>query len=56
MDLKDSGTKFVFVTHEIHFVRQFAEYVLFMDEGGIAEQGEVGILDSPENGTIKVFS
>lgn len=55
LDLKKSGTKFVFVTHEISFVRQFAEYVLFMDEGGIAEQGEVGILDNPETEKLQNF-
>lgn len=55
LDLKDSGTKFVFVTHELNFVRQFADYVLFMDEGGIAEQGEVKILDNPKTEKLKCF-
>lgn len=55
LDLKDRGTKFIFVTHEINFVRQFAEYVLFMDEGSIAEQGEVGILDNPQTEKLQNF-
>ena len=55
LDLKNAGTKFVFVTHEIDFVRQFAEYVLFLDKGGIAEQGEVGILDNPETEKLRCF-
>jgi polar amino acid transport system ATP-binding protein len=55
MDLKVSGTEFVFVTHEVNFVRQFAEYVLFMDEGSIAEQGEVDILDNPKTEKLKYF-
>jgi ABC-type polar amino acid transport system ATPase subunit len=53
--LKITGTRFVFVTHEINFVRQFAEYVLFMDDGVIAEQGEVDILDRPKTEKLKRF-
>jgi polar amino acid transport system ATP-binding protein len=55
LDLKHSGTSFVFVTHEIHFVRKFAEYVIFMDEGKIAEQGTPEILDNPKTEKLKKF-
>ena len=55
LDLKSSGTKFVFVTHEIKFVRQFAEYVLFMDDGVVAEQGVVEILDAPKTEALRRF-
>ncbi|MBI9102613.1 MAG: amino acid ABC transporter ATP-binding protein [Spirochaetales bacterium] len=55
LGLKSTGTKFIFVTHEIDFVRQFAEYVLFMDEGDIAEHGEVDILNTPQTKELERF-
>lgn len=48
LELKESGTKFVFVTHELSFVKKFADYVIFMDQGEIIEEGPVGILDLPK--------
>lgn len=55
LDLKETGTEFIFVTHELDFVRQFAEYVLFIDEGRIAEQGPVEILSSPHSDELQKF-
>ncbi len=54
--LKNSGIKFIFVTHEINFVKQFADYVIFMDEGEIIEQGSPTILDSPKSQELKTFT
>lgn len=55
LELKDLGTKFIFVTHEISFVRKFADYVVFMDEGVVIEQGEASILNNPKSEKLKEF-
>lgn len=55
LELKEAGTKFVFVTHEIDFVAKFADYVIFMDEGKIIEHGDISILDSPQSKKLKEF-
>jgi polar amino acid transport system ATP-binding protein len=36
---EDSGTTMVIVTHEMHFARDVADHVVFMDRGLIVEQG-----------------
>ncbi len=54
-DLKNLGKDFVFVTHVISFVRDFADYVLFMHEGNIAEHGAPSILDDPQTDALKNF-
>ncbi|WKY42933.1 ATP-binding cassette domain-containing protein [Eubacteriaceae bacterium ES2] len=48
-DLKATGIEFIFVTHELSFVREFADYILFMDEGKIIEHGPVKILNNPQS-------
>ncbi|MEX1376398.1 MAG: ATP-binding cassette domain-containing protein [Eubacteriales bacterium] len=53
--LKSMGKDFIFVTHELPFVKKFADYVIFIDNGKIAEQGEVSILDSPKTDKLKAF-
>jgi len=53
--LKGSGKDFVFVTHVMSFVKDFADYVIFMDEGSIIEQGEPDILDNPKTQSLKDF-
>jgi polar amino acid transport system ATP-binding protein len=55
VDLRDSGKDFIFVTHEMSFVRDFADYVLFMEDGVIVEQGGVGILAEPKTQALKKF-
>jgi len=54
-DLKDLGNSFVFVTHVMSFVRDFADYVLFMHEGEILEQGLPNILDNPKTDELRIF-
>lgn len=46
-DLRVLGKDFIFVTHVMSFVRDFADYVIFMHEGEIVEQGHPSILDRP---------
>jgi polar amino acid transport system ATP-binding protein len=53
--LKDSGKDFVFVTHVLSFVHDFADYVIFMEEGNIVEHGDPTILDSPQTDALKDF-
>jgi polar amino acid transport system ATP-binding protein len=54
-ELKKSGREFIFVTHEIRFVKQFADYVLFMDYGIIKEHGTVDILTHPKTKELSDF-
>lgn len=54
-ELKGLGKDFVFVTHVMSFVRDFADYVIFMDKGEIVEQGTVDILDHPEHESFREF-
>ena len=53
--LKKSGRDFIFVTHEINFVKNFADYVIFMNKGKIHEKGEVNILIDPKTKELKKF-
>lgn len=54
-ELKDSGKQFIFVTHVMSFVRDFADYVIFMENGNIIERGPVSILDQPTSQSLKAF-
>jgi len=54
-DLKSLGKEFVFVTHVLSFVRDFADYVIFMHEGNIHEHGTIDILDHPKTIELKEF-
>ncbi|MCR3905562.1 MAG: ATP-binding cassette domain-containing protein [Tenericutes bacterium] len=54
-ELKGLGKDFIFVTHVMSFVRDFADYVIFMDQGKIAEKGLPSILDNPKSEALKSF-
>ncbi len=54
-DLKGLGKSFVFVTHVMSFVKDFADYVIFMDKGEIVEQGTPDIMDHPAHASFKAF-
>lgn len=54
-ELRASGKNFIFVTHEINFVKKFADYVVFMDGGKIHEKGGVDILTNPRTEELKRF-
>lgn len=54
-ELRASGKHFIFVTHEISFVKKFADYVLFMNDGKIHEKGEINILTDPNTEELKKF-
>jgi len=54
-DLRDLGKQFIFVTHVMSFVKDFADYVLFMDKGLIVEHGSPEILSNPKSEELKQF-
>ena len=54
-ELKGSGKDFIFVTHELKFLKNFADYILFMDKGQIVEQGPVECLANPKTELLKKF-
>lgn len=53
--LRKLGKDFVFVTHVISFVRDFADYVIFMHDGKIIEQGPPTILDHPQSSEMRDY-
>jgi len=54
-ELRILGKKFFIVTHEIGFAKNVADYVLFVEDGKIKEQGHVEILDNPNTDAFKGF-
>ncbi|MFI3237328.1 MAG: ATP-binding cassette domain-containing protein [Lachnospiraceae bacterium] len=54
-ELKGKGIEFIFVTHEIAFLREFADYIIFMKNGNICEQGSVVCLESPVTQELRDF-
>jgi len=53
--LAQQKTTMIIVTHEIRFARDAADFVLFLDEGSIAEYGTPDILDNPSCERLKRF-
>ena len=54
-DLRELGKQFIFVTHVMSFVKDFADYVLYMDSGNITEHGTPDILDHPKTKELQGF-
>ncbi len=55
-DLAHEGTTMIVVTHEMHFARQAADRVVFMEQGVVAEQGPPEqMLDAPREEATKRF-
>lgn len=54
-ELKILGKQFIFITHVISFVKDFADYVIYMDKGEIIEHGEPTILTNPKTKLLKEF-
>ncbi len=54
-ELRDIGKGFVLVSHVMNFVRAFADYVIYMHEGRIAEHGVPTILESPCSVELRDF-
>jgi polar amino acid transport system ATP-binding protein len=44
------------VSHQLGFVRRVSDWILFMDEGKVTEQGPPSaVLDTPQNPKLQVF-
>jgi len=54
-ELRELGMEFVLVSHVMTFVREFADYVVFMHEGEIGEHGPPSILGQPKTQGLKDF-
>lgn len=55
-DLAHEGTTMIVVTHEMHFAREAADRVVFMEEGQIVEEGPPEkILDLPQDPRTQQF-
>lgn len=53
--LRNNGISFIFVTHEISFLKEFADYVIFLKDGCICEQGAVTCLQNPVTDELREF-
>ncbi len=53
--LKDEGRHFIFITHEISFLKGFADYIIFMKDGNVCEHGEVSCLNNPKTKELAEF-
>ena len=54
--LKKDGMTMVIVTHEMHFAKDVADRIYFLDGGKVAEQGEGGqIIVNPQTDRLKTF-
>ena len=55
-DLKASGTTILMATHELSFAREVADWVIFLENGKILEQGEAkDFFDNPKQARTKEF-
>ena len=54
--LANDSMTMILVTHEIHFAREVATRILFMDDGQIVADGTPeDIIDHPQNERLKQF-
>lgn len=53
--LKKQGIDFIFVTHEIKFLQNFADYFLFLHQGEILEQGQIETLTQGKTSELTAF-
>lgn len=53
--LKNKGSEFVFVTHEMEFLKNFADYFIFMDKGKIIEQNYISELYNAKTDKLNKF-
>lgn len=54
-ELAAEGMTMVVVTHEVQFAREISDYVIFMSEGRIVEQGGAEWMDSPTDMRARRF-
>ncbi|MFI3168109.1 MAG: ATP-binding cassette domain-containing protein [Bacillota bacterium] len=54
-ELKETGVEFLFVTHEMQFLKEFCDYFIFMNKGEIVEMGECKSLSNPKTQQLQSF-
>lgn len=54
-NLKSIGKDFIFVTHELSFVKHFADYYIYIDDGKIIEHNTIDMLSSPQTDELLQF-
>ncbi|TVR06822.1 MAG: amino acid ABC transporter ATP-binding protein, partial [Spirochaetaceae bacterium] len=54
-ELRELGMEFVLVSHVMSFVKEFADYVVFMNAGEIGEHGPPSILNNPQTQALQDF-
>jgi len=55
-DLKATGTTIIMATHELSFAREVADWVVFLDNGSVAEEGEAAdFFANPKNPRTREF-
>lgn len=55
-ELAEKNMTMVIVTHEMNFAREVSDYIVFMDDGVIAEQGEAEeLINNPKTERLKAF-
>lgn len=55
LHLKREGRDFIFVTHELAFLKEFADYIIFLKDGRICETGPVSCLEYPQTKELAEF-
>ena len=53
--LKQDGRDFLFVTHEIDFLKQFADFIIFLKDGTVCEYGSAECLEQPKTRELGEF-
>ncbi len=53
--LKQEGRDFIFITHEISFLKEFADYIIFLKDGKIYEHGDISHLKNPTTKALAEF-
>ncbi len=54
-ELKNRGHEFIFVTHELRFLKNFADHILFIDHGIVIESGSIDCLEHPKTSQLAEF-
>lgn len=54
-ELRELGMEFVLVSHVMSFVHDFADYVIFMNDGRVGEHGPPTILENPQTQALQDF-
>lgn len=55
LKLEKEKKDFIIVTHEIGFVKEVADYIIFINKGKIIEHGDLSILENPVSDELELF-